>query len=557
MRQHRGRLCQTLLAVIVLLTPVAVTAQVEDSTAIGTGVTGNAGDESKTLEEHLNEILHEVNVFLEWALFWDVFFGLAQHQALNDDGNPVLDEDDEPVMEGPVMPFVVAFLALGAVFFTFWHRWINVRGFKHAIDVIRGRFDRPDDPGEVTHFRALTSALSATVGLGNIAGVAIAVDKGGPGAVFWMMLLGLFGMTAKFHECTIAQMFRRKNPDGTISGGPMFYLKDGLAQIHPGLRPFGQILAILFAIMCMGGALGGGNMFQANQSFEAFASAFQINIENNPWPARGFGIIMAILVGAVIIGGIKRIGAATSRIVPTMCGLYVLAAAVIIAMNAAKIPDVLRLVINGAFTPDAALGGVIGVMVIGITRAAFSNEAGLGSAAIAHAAAKTDEPVREGVVALLEPFIDTIIICAMTAMVVIITGAHLDAPEDANGAAITMYAFQNLPFIGQWFPFVLSACIILFAYSTMISWCYYGERAWSSLFGYRSLFIFRLTFVVFVFVGSVTTLKEVLGFSNLMILGMAFPNILGGMILAPMVRSKVRDYWSRYKSGRMPPTSIV
>ena len=508
-------------------------------------------DEVRTLENRLNEVLHEVNASIEKALFWDVAFGTLRGPKLDEQDEPLTDESGQAVMEGPKIPFLVAFLAFGAIFFTFWHGWINIRAFRHAIDVVRGRYDDPADTGEVTHFRALTSALSATVGLGNIAGVAIAVRTGGPGAVFWMMFLSLFGMTMKFHECTIAQIFRRRNADGSISGGPMFYLHDGLRQINGGMGIFGKVLAVIFALMCMGGALGGGNMFQANQSFEAFASAFEIDTASNPWPARGFGIMMALLVGAVILGGIKRIGAVTGTIVPVMCGIYVVASVVIIAMNIGELPHVLGLIISSAFAPGAAFGGFVGVMVIGFTRAAFSNEAGLGSASIAHAAAKTEEPVREGIVALLEPFIDTIVICALTATVVIITGAYLSAPDGTNGAAVTMHAFRQLPVIGRWFPFVLSACIVLFAYSTMISWCYYGERAWSSLFGHRTVVIFRIVFVLCVFVGSVTTLKEVLGFSDFMILCMAFPNILGCLILSRLVKSRTQDYWGRYRSGQL------
>ncbi len=502
---------------------------------------------AETLNQWLDDKLSSINAVLAQVLFWDVTFGQLK--------SPVPDAQGQPVLQGPEIPFVIAFLVFGAVFFTFWHGLINIRAFKHAIDVVRGKFDRPEDVGEITHFRALTSALSATVGLGNIAGVAIAVRMGGPGAVFWMMILAVFGMTAKFHECTLAQMFRRRNADGSISGGPMFYLHEGLRQVNPLLGGLGKFLAILFAIMCIGGALGGGNMFQANQSFEAFASAFQVPGESRALISQGFGIIMAGLVAAVIIGGIKRIGAATSRIVPSMCGLYVLASVVIIAVNFREIPHVIALIFNSAFNPDAALGGVIAVMIIGFQRAAFSNEAGLGSAAIAHAAAKTEEPVREGIVSLLGPFIDTIVICAMTAMVVIITGAYKDAPSDVSGSAVTMYAFQELPGIGVWFPYILSICIILFAFSTMISWCYYGERAWDSLFGNRSVIIFRILFVVAVFIGAVIPLKAVLNFSDLMILCMAFPNILGGLILAPMVKEKAKDYWTRYKSGQMEPTS--
>jgi alanine or glycine:cation symporter, AGCS family len=367
-----------------------------------------------------------------------------------------------------------------------------------------------------------------------------------------MMLLALFGMTMKFHECTLAQMYRLKNPDGSISGGPMYYLKHGLAELGRKWGTAGKVLAVMFAIMCMGGAIGGGNMFQANQSFGAFASAFDID-RTNPWPARGFGIIMAGVVGMVIIGGIKRIGATTSRIVPFMCGIYVAAALVIIIADIHLLPHATYRIITEAFSPQAMFGGLIGVMMIGFQRAAFSNEAGLGSAAIAHAAAKTDEPVREGVVALLEPFIDTVIICFMTAIVVIITGAFEQAPQGADGAAITMHAFRSLPFIGDFFPYILTFCIILFAYSTMISWCYYGERAWGSLFGYSSVTIFRLVFIIFVFIGSVMSLSNVLDFCDLMILCMAFPNIIGGIILAPKVKRVVKDYWDRYRRGLMRP----
>jgi len=470
------------------------------------------------------------------------------------------------------LPFVVAFLALGSIFFTFWHGLINVRGLKHSVDVIRGKFDNPDDQGEISHFRALTSALSATVGLGNIAGVAIAVSTGGPGAVFWMMFLAVFGMTAKFHECTLAQMFRKFNPDGSISGGPMYYLDLGLKNMGPGLGVLGKLLAILFAVMCIGGALGGGNMFQANQSFSAFNATFlqdqqlppeQLDAMSDEQRAELaqrretrtlrnsaiFGIVMAAMVAIVILGGISRIGAATSRIVPTMCGVYVIASLVIIASNFQKVPEIVGLIIQGAWRPEAAFGGFIGVMVQGFKRAAFSNEAGLGSAAIAHSAAKTSEPVREGLVAMVGPFIDTIVICFMTALVVLITGAYTDA--SVTGAAMTTKAFASL---ADWFPAILSICIILFAYSTMISWCYYAERAWIYLLGYKSVTVFRIIFVLFVFFGSIMNLGSVLDFSDLMILCMAFPNILGGLIMAGLVRSKLKDYWSRYTSGQMKPS---
>ncbi len=529
--------------------------------------------------------------------------------------------------DGPTLPFTVLFLAGGAIFFTFWYGWINIRGFKHAIDIVRGKFTRDDDPGDVSPFRALTSALSATVGLGNIAGVAIAVKTGGPGAIFWMMFLGLFGMTAKFHESTLGQMFRKQNEDGTISGGPMFYLDSGLKRMGPGFGMFGRLLAIIFALFCMGGALGGGNMFQANQSFEGFYSAFveqpsvaenklkklsgdelrllltdkqlttvmtdeqknantpledvrlgltekmmrslvhPIQVERTLPPEQvkvdaeqrgnlrknvsyGFGLLMATLVAVVVIGGITRIGAATSKIVPVMCLIYVLGCLIVIVFNLKEIPGHVRLIFIEAFKWDSAFGGFIGVMILGFKRAAFSSEAGLGSSAIAHSAAKQAYPVREGFVASLEPFIDTIIICFMTAMVVLITDAYA-APElmdEVNGTAITLYAFEQTQ-VGAWFPYVLSVSIILFAFSTMISWCYYGERAYGYLFGHKTVLLFRILFVICVFIGSVASLGPVLDFSDLMILSMAFPNILGGLFLVSMVRRSLREYWSRFKSG--------
>ena len=535
-----------------------------------------------------------------------------------------------PVRKGPRLPLTVIFLAGGAVFFTFWYGWINLRGFKHAIDIVLGKFTRADDPGEISPFRALTSALSATVGLGNIAGVAIAVKLGGPGAIFWMMFLGLFGMTAKFHESTLAQMFRRKNSDGSISGGPMFYLDAGLKSIHPVLGILGKYLAIIFAVFCIGGALGGGNMFQANQSYEGFFDAFvaepslaektrqsmhvdrlrslltmqQLNTLRTSEQARnntsleqvrrklseekirkivqiaqiktilpdnevqadrqhrdklkrrvsyGYGILMAAMVGIVVVGGITRIGAATSKIVPAMCLIYVAGCLLVIIMNIRQIPGHVGLIFQEAFKWESTYGGVIGVMVMGFTRAAFSSEAGLGSSAIAHSAAKQAYPVREGLVASLEPFIDTIVICFMTAMVVLITGAY-KAPEllnESNGTAVTLHAFRQTP-LGAWFPYVLSISVVLFAFSTMISWCYYGEQAYSYLlgpWGKKTILLFRMVFVICVFVGSVASLGPVLDFSDLMILSMAFPNILGGLFLLGMVRRSLKDYWARHKNS--------
>ena len=503
--------------------------------------------------------LARVNSKILTVLFFDVTLGSMQIDEVDRDGNPVLDDSGTVKQKTIQVPFIVLILVLGAIFFTFWYRWINIRGFKHAIDVVRGKHDKPEDTGEISHFRALTSALAATVGLGNIAGVAVAIQLGGPGAVFWMLIAGVFGMTAKFSSCTLSQMYRKINADGTVSGGPMYYLDIGLSESgYEGLKVLGKVLAVMYALMIMGGAIGGGNMFQANQTAEAFASTFEIS-DTGTWNWV-IGIILAIGVGVVIIGGIKRIGAATSKIVPFMCGIYVLASIFIILTHISQVPETIRLIFTMAFTKNAYYGGFFGVLVMGVRRAAFSNEAGLGSAAIAHAAAKTEEPVREGIVGMIGPFIDTIVVCSMTAMVVIITGMWNDPsiPQSA-GVTLTTEAFGSV--IG-WFPYILTLCIGLFAYSTMISWCYYGERGWIYLldhigeegYGLKTVVLFRIIFVVFIVVGAVSKLSDVVDFSDAMLFSMAFPNIVGSIVLAPKVLKKVRDYWERYQSGEMSAT---
>jgi AGCS family alanine or glycine:cation symporter len=496
-------------------------------------------------------VFDKANATIMTVLFFDIAFDAIQIDEVDRDGNPVLDVSGNPKKKVVSLPFLIVVLILGAIFFTFWYRWINVRGLKHSINVIQGKYDNPEDTGEISHFRALTSALSATVGLGNIAGVAIAIQLGGPGAVFWMLIAAVFGMTAKFSSCTLSQMYRQTNADGSISGGPMYYVDIGLKQMGGSWAHLGKVLAIMYALMVMGGAIGVGNMFQVNQTAEAFRSTFGLS-EGANWI---IGIVIAILVGAVIIGGIKRIGAATSKIVPAMCGLYVCVSILIILMNFTKIPEAIGLIFSMAFTGNAFYGGFFGVLVWGIKRSSFSNEAGLGSAAIAHAAAKTEEPVREGIVAMVGPFIDTIIVCLMTAMVVIITGAWNDPSlSQSDGVTLTTKAFESA--IG-WFPLILTVSIGLFAYSTMISWAYYGERGWIYLLdhfggaGLKTVIVFRIIFILFVIVGAVNKLDAVLDFSDAMVLGMAFPNIIGSILLAPRVLEKVRDYWNRYQSGEM------
>lgn len=451
------------------------------------------------------------------------------------------------ILSGLTLPFIVLWLVAGATFFTFRFGFISLRAFKHAILVTRGAYDDPNDPGEVNHFQALSSALSATVGLGNIAGVAVAIGLGGPGATFWMIVAGFLGMTSKFTECTLGQLYRQVDAAGKVSGGPMRYLSKGLAEMK--LKPLGLILAYMFAVMCVGGSLGGGNMFQANQSAAQVGEI--IGFFKTDAGRLVYGLLLAGLVGLVIIGGIRRIGAVAGFIVPIMCAVYVVSGLAILVMNVENIGWAFSHIVSEAFTPEAGLGGLAGVLVVGFQRAAFSNEAGIGSASIAHSAAATDEPVREGIVALLEPFIDTIVVCTMTALVVVITGAYRD-PEAGEGIVMTSWAFgQQL----TWFPQVLSFAAFLFAFSTMISWSYYGERCWSFIFGSsRNVsMIYRVVFLVFVVLGSILELGNVIGFSDLMILGMAFPNILGLLLLSNRVSRALDDYWGRLKRGEMPP----
>lgn len=437
-------------------------------------------------------------------------------------------------------PFIVLWLFIAAIFFTLRMGFINFRGFKHAIQVVQGRYDDPHDEGEVSHFQALATAVSGTVGLGNIAGVAIAIQLGGPGAMVWLTLAGLCGMVTKFVECSLGVKYRRVLPDGTVLGGPMYYLNRGLSG--KGMKPLGQGLAVLFSLLCLGGSLGGANMFQSNQAYASIANVFP------GVPAWLFGLILAVLAGCVIIGGIRRIGAVAEKLVPAMAVLYVVACLAVIAANITQVPAAIGTIFSEAFAPTAVAGGFVGVIVQGVRRSAFSNEAGVGSAAIAHAAARTDEPVREGIVALLEPFIDTVVICNMTAITIVLSGVYLDSTDGLSGVAMTANAFST---VISWFPVVLSIAVCLFAFSTIISWSYYGLQAWSYLFGERSNLAFKLIYVVCTFLGCLGTLGVIIDFSDLMLLGMAFPNLLGCYILSNEVAADLKDYWQRLTSGQM------
>ncbi len=448
------------------------------------------------------------------------------------------------------VPLVVIWLVVAAIVFTIYMRFVNVRLFGHAIAVVRGKYDDPDDEGEVSHFQALSSALSGTVGLGNIAGVAIAIMVGGPGATVWMIVAGLLGMTLKFTECTLGQRYRKVDEDGHVSGGPMHYLKEGLDK--RGLGFIGAPLAVIFTLFCIGGSLAGGNSFQVNQSLTILAERVPY-FKDNGWV---YGAIMAVFVGIVIIGGIRRIAQTAERIVPTMCGLYLVASLTIIVFNIEHVPGAFAAIFGGAFTGEAMYGGALGALIMGFRRAAFSNEAGVGSASIAHSAARTPYPVREGIVALLEPFIDTVVVCTMTALVINITEVH-KMPEHAHlvastqGAALTSEAFQTVSFLAGWFPWVLMGAVILFAFSTMITWSYYGERCWTHLFGTRSSMAYKLLFLLFVVLGSVIQATNILEFGDLMILLMAFPNIAGLYFLGSEVKGELREYEAKLHGNQL------
>ena len=419
---------------------------------------------------------------------------------------------------------------------------IQWKAFRHAIDVVRGKYDDPEDPGEITHFQALTTALSATVGLGNIAGVAIAIYIGGPGATFWMIAAGIVGMATKYAECTLAVKYRRVDENGVVHGGPMHYIERGLGKQW---KP----LAVFFALAAIFASFGAANMFQANQVASILEQSFAVP----PWVT---GVVIGILVAVVIIGGIKRIGKVTAVLVPLMGGIYIFGAMTVILMNISLVPGLLVQIVTDAFTGTAATGGFAGVvfrevLVQGVRRAVFSNEAGLGSAPIAHAAATTNEPAREGSVALLEPFIDTVVICTMTALVILISGMWTHE-EAVPGVLLTAMAFDAaIPGFGSWF---VPIAVSMFAYSTMLSWSYYGERAVDYLVGGKNetwLLFYKMVFCIVAVVGAMWTVVPVLNFSDMMLGLMVAPNLLAIWLLFPKVREETRDYFGRLDRGEL------
>lgn len=454
--------------------------------------------------------------------------------------------------EAPVMfPLIVGWLILGGLVFTLYLGFINLRGFAHGFRLLRGDFSSKRDagPGEVSHFQALTSAVSGTVGLGNIAGVAVAITIGGPGATFWMVLAGLLGMSTKFVECTLGVKYRLEKADGTVSGGPMYYLSRGIAENYPGMKWFGWKLAIIFAICTMLGAIGAGAMFQANQAYSQL-----LNVTGGAeGPLAGnalwFGLAYAALAGAVVLGGITRIGSVTAKLVPSMAVLYVLGCLFVILTNIGQLPGAIGAIFTGAFTGEGAVGGIIGALIVGFRRAAFSNEAGLGSSAIAHSAVKTRDPVTEGFVALWEPFIDTVVICTMTALVIIITGQYLVA-GGGDGVQLTSNAFGS---VVSWFPYVLTFAVLLFAFSTTITWGYYGAKAAAFMARENKgvLYGFKIFYLFTAVLGCTLQLSSLVDIADALLFIMAIPNLIGVYLLMPVVKRELNAYWARLKSGQL------
>ena len=481
----------------------------------------------------MNDLFVSINTIAENILMFDIFFG---------------------AIEGISFPFVVAWLIMGGIYLTFKMGFVNLRMFKHSFSIVRGRYHTKEDKGIISPFQSLATALSATVGIGNIAAVSIAISLGGAGAAFWMIMAGLLGMTLKFTEVTLSVKYREFLPDGTIMGGGMEYLSRGLDQ--KGWGKLGKYLAMMFAFFMVLGAIGAGNTFQVSQSLTIMQGQVSF-FESYPY---AFGMLMAFITGLVIIGGIKRIAHVAEAIVPFMVIFYLIMVFWVLGTYFSAIPAAFELIFTEAFNPTAVAGGMFGAMAQGFQRAVFSNEAGLGSAGIAHAPAKVKYPVRQGMVSLYEPFIDTVVVCTMTALVVILTGvysggtAELQAIIEAKqGAALTSAAFGS---VVSWFPTVLGFAIFMFAFSTMISWSYYGERAWVYLFGIKSSIIFKLIFLGFIIIATVVDTGTMVDFSSILFLALAIPNIFGLMIMSGDVRAMLTEYLAKLKSGELDKEAI-
>lgn len=549
------------IAALALLLIIAIGHLPNTGEALAQAAAGADGAESLGIDEKIDLAFKPVAEFFGGAVFYQIPEGV-------------------PYVGG--VPFVLLLLVFSALFFTIAFGFVNIVHFPTALKVVCGKYDKLDhhsadekaevnivdgdvvdtiadeSDGEVTHFQALATAVSGTVGNGNIAGVALAIALGGPGATFWMIVCGILGMSTKFVECTLGVQYRDIGEDGTVHGGPMYYLAKGFKE--KGFAPIGTILAIFFAIFCIGGSFGGGNAAQSNQATIVLKDL--LGLEGT---AAGtvIGVVLAILVGIVIIGGIKRIASVTEKIVPFMAILYAVACLYIILSNINLLGGAISLIFTEAFSPQAGVGGVIGVLLIGFKRAAFSNEAGAGSASIAHSAVKTKYSASEGLVALLEPFIDTVVICTMTALVIIIfntggeqfnyggdgTGAVVINGESFEGAGITSKAFaEYIPYSNVF----LTVAVVLFAVSTMISWSYYGLQSWKFLFGRSKAadLSYKLLFCIFVVIGSAANMSSVWGFSDAMIFAMVFPNMVGLFFLYPVVQKQLLRYLEAIRASK-------
>ncbi|MFG2334312.1 alanine/glycine:cation symporter family protein [Streptomyces sp. NPDC048604] len=450
---------------------------------------------------------------------------------------------------GTELPLIVAWLVVAGLVFTGWFGFVQLRKFKLALNVVRGKYDEKGSAGEVNHFQALTAAVSGTVGLGNIAGVAVAVSIGGPGATFWMILCGLLGMATKFVEVTLGVKYREVHADGSVSGGPMHYLPKGLAErFGKNGKTLGKVLAVLASFFVLFFGLFGGNLFQVNQSYAQLVSVTggEDGLMGGSAGALFFGILIAALVGIVLLGGIRSIASVTSKLVPAMAGIYIVACLVVIAVNVDAVPSAISTIIEGAFNPQGVAGGVLGALIIGFKRAAFSNEAGLGSAPIAHSAVKTKHPASEGLVALLEPFIDTVIICTMTALTIVIANPASyvevrEGGESIGGVTITSDAFGT---VLPWFPYILTLAVMLFAISTVLTWGYYCMKAWTHLFGRSkaSEVTFKVFYTLFAVAGSLLTLQTLIDMADAVLFMLAVINIIGLYLLAPVVKRELNSF---------------
>ncbi|MBN2721574.1 MAG: alanine:cation symporter family protein [Campylobacterales bacterium] len=475
----------------------------------------------------MNAFFQSLTSFLESVLFFDILFGFGDQAKV---------------------PFVVAWLIVCGIYLTIKLNFVNLKMFKHSYKIIMGKYKTKEDRGIIEPKQSLFTALAATVGLGNIAGVAIAISIGGPGATFWMIIAGFLGMTLKFTEVTLSLKYREFLPDGTIVGGGMEYLSKGFAE--KGFPNLGRFLAIIFAILLLFGAIGGGNTFQVSQAFASASNEIYI-LKDYPL---AFSLFIAFLTGLVIIGGVKRIAQVTDKLVPFMMIIYVGASLFIILTHYDAIPQALILIFTEAFAPIAVTGGMIGVIVQGFQRAVFSSEAGIGSAPIAHSVAKVKYPVRQGMVALYEPFIDTVVVCTMTALVIILTGVYDPANgfghliADKNGAGLTAEAFRMTI---AWFPSILSVSIFLFAFSTLIAWSYYGEIAWVYLFGTKTVLVWKLIFLCFIVIAVMVDTGTMVDFSTVLFLGLVIPNIFGLFVMSGDVKNMLKEYMDKLKSGEL------